>query len=105
MAHLVRYAARDPSREPQSQIQSIGGERRDGTQWRISVAEAISQIESFNETYYVNIGGFTPNLVVACVRGKKFLKTTNEKDLPLILLSLPDFPVIASDKPQSHAQP
>ena len=55
-----------------------------------SQAAAIAGIESGEETYYVNIGVSTPNLMVAVHKGVKYLKAPVDNDTPATLLNLPD---------------
>ena len=94
MALLVTCTGKDLSREFPRQIQSIGGRTvRPGTgwiAWSKTQASAIAEIESGEETYYVNIGGHTPNLVVATYKGAKYLKATVDRESPDSLLNLPD---------------
>jgi hypothetical protein len=92
MARLVSCTGKDRTGgvEPQQRVKSIGGVLRDGTRWTLSVAAAIAKIESEEHTYYVNAGGSSPNLVVATHGGKKYLKTQLDRDVPEILLALPD---------------
>lgn len=93
MARLVSCTAKDPSRDVHARITSIGGVKRDGTdwvKWTKSQASAIAEIESGEQTYYVNIGGATPNLGIAIHKGVKYLKAPADLDAPTSLLSLPD---------------
>jgi hypothetical protein len=62
----------------------------DGKNWSCPVEQAIEEIESGAQTYYINVNGFTPNLVVASVKGKKFIKAPFDLDVPATLLGLPD---------------
>ena len=94
MALLVTCTGKDLSREVPERIRSIGGRTvRSGTgsiAWSTTQASAIAEIESGEETYYVNIGGHTPNLVVASYKDAKYLKATIDRESPDSLLNLPD---------------
>ena len=73
-----------------ARVSVIGGIARDGSHWKRGVAAAIAEIESGRETYYVNVEGRTPNLVVATRSGVKYLKSQLDGDVPKTLLGLPD---------------
>ncbi len=90
MALLVRCTLKGSGLDPYTKIMSVGGTRRDGTAWTCTVAAAIEQIQHGTETYYVNVNGFTPNLVVAVHKGTQYLKAPFDPDVPATLLGLPD---------------
>lgn len=93
MARLVSCTEKDLSLDIHSQIKSIGGRKKTGpnwVQWSKSQSAAIAGIESGEETYYVNIGVSTPNLMVAVHKGVKYLKAPVDNDTPATLLNLPD---------------
>jgi hypothetical protein len=92
MAYLVACTEKASVDSPYRKIKAVGGVRRDGTKWKRSIERVINEIESGEQTYYVNVGGAAPNLVVDVHEGVKFLKTAQEKDGPTTLLSLPDCP-------------
>lgn len=92
MALLVRCTEKLPAGEPHTRVISLGGTLRDGSPWKVDVATAIAQVERGEQTYYVEINGFTPNLIVALHRGVKYLRSPFDRDvLPATLLGLPDF--------------
>jgi len=93
MARLVSCTEKERTREIHEKIRSIGGRKRDGpgwVTWSKSQAAAIAEIESGEQTYYVNIEGSTPNLVVGVHAGCKYLKAPVDVDAPTTLLTLPD---------------
>ena len=93
MARQVSCTVKDRSQEIQAQIKSLGGMKKEGSgwvNWTKTLAAAISEIESGEQTYYVNIDGATPNLQVAVHKGVKYLKVAGEADAPTTLLRLPD---------------
>ena len=93
MARLVSCTEKAPSRDLPEQIKALGGDKKEGggwVNWRKSKSAAIVEIESGEQTYYVNIGGLTPNLIVALYKGIKYLKTPLDLDGPSTLLNLPD---------------
>jgi hypothetical protein len=89
MALLVSCSEKEPVGMGQKLL-AIGGRKRDGTCWKTSVEDAIREIESGTQTYYVNVNGFTPNLVVAMHKDGKYLKAPFDRDIPATLLGLPD---------------
>jgi hypothetical protein len=88
--HLVSCSQKTRLGPPFFQLTAIGGKRLDGSCWKRSTEEAIKEIESGAETYYVNINGLTANLIVATRRGRKYLRTHFDRDVPATLLGLPD---------------
>jgi hypothetical protein len=76
--------------DPYKKIKAIGGSRRDGTSWRRSLERVINEIEAGDQTYYVNTGDASPNLVVATYQGIKYLKTPADAGGPATLLALPE---------------
>lgn len=93
MARQVSCTEKDRAADLPSQVRAIGGTRKEGNtwvRWRKTQAAAIAEIEAGEQTYYVNITGSAPNLVVATHNGIKYLKAPADKDAPTTLLSLPD---------------
>ncbi len=93
MARQVSCTEKDRGADPPLQVRAIGGTKKDGNiwvRWRKTLAAAIAEIESGEQTYYVNIEGSAPNLVVALHNGVKYLKAPADKDAPATLLKLPD---------------
>lgn len=92
MVKRVTCSEKSKKEQPFFTLKAIGGENRDGSLWKRSIADAIADIESGSETYYVNVNGMTPNLVVATRNGQRYLATRFDRDLPATLLGLPDCP-------------
>lgn len=90
MARLVSCTEKDPARDPHARIRAVGGVSKDGSRWKRDLAAVIAEIESGEQTYYVNVGGRTPNLEVAAHQGTKYLKTMLDRDGSETLLGLPD---------------
>jgi hypothetical protein len=90
MALQVTCVEKAKADSPYQKIKALGGCRRDGTSWRRSLERVINEIEAGDQTYYVNTGGDSPNLVVAMHEGVKYLKTAADKGGPSTLLGLPD---------------
>ena len=93
MARLVSCTEKAPLRDLPEQIKALGGVKRQGgvwVNWRKSQSAAIEEIESGEQTYYVNTGTSTPNLIVALYTGAKYLKTPLDLAGPTALLNLPD---------------
>jgi hypothetical protein len=90
MALLVSCTEKKNAFGVNYEIEAIGGKTKDGICWKRSQAAAIAEIESGLETYYVNHNGSMPDIVVARTEGTKYLKTLLDRDLPAVLLALPD---------------
>ncbi|MFZ4876819.1 DUF3892 domain-containing protein [Janthinobacterium sp. Mn2066] len=74
-------------------IQSIGGINPDGTAWKLSVSQAIADIEAGKYSFYVSANGQSVRVIVAIsAAGNKYLKTQNDGEQPNNLLSLPECP-------------
>jgi hypothetical protein len=73
---------------PHERIQNIGGPNPDATQWRLSLAEAIADIETGRRSFYVEAGGRTVRVIIAVYEGRKYLKTEADGYSPDNLLFL-----------------
>ncbi len=71
--------------EPHERIQAIGG-----SGWRKSEDQAIREIETNVNSFFVSVSGRIVDVVVAVHRGRKYLKTTADDYAPNNLLSLPE---------------
>jgi len=86
MKRQVTCVTKRPSHfDPHTRIQSIGG-----TGWRHSEDDAIRRIETGSDSYFVNVGGRSVEVIVAVHDGRKYLKTTADGYAPNNLLSLPE---------------
>jgi hypothetical protein len=76
--------------DPTERIQRVGG-YSNGSNWKITVAEAIGYIESKQHSFYVTKNGKTVWVIVAVSRyGNKYIKTEADGNEPNNLLSLPE---------------
>jgi len=84
-------SSRTPAHE---RIEAIGGVNSDGKHWKIKMSEAIAKVESGKYVFFIeNSGGQRVELVVVNDSlGHKYLKTTDDKEQPESLLSLPTCP-------------
>jgi Tfp pilus assembly protein PilF len=75
-------------------IAGIGGINSNGKRWKITCAEAISQIEQGKHAFYVvdSIGGRLDLTVAIAPSGEKYLKTATDKEQPESILLLPRCP-------------
>ncbi|MDZ4762312.1 MAG: DUF3892 domain-containing protein [Alphaproteobacteria bacterium] len=90
MALKVSCTEKDHAQEAHGQVKGVGGVSRDGTPWKRDASAVIAEIESGEQTYYVNVDGRTPNLQVATHRGVKYLTTQLDREGAGMLLGLPD---------------
>ena len=87
--HQVTCITKSDRMNPHERILSIGGSNGNGTNWKLSQAEAIQGIESGKWEFFVSRGGRTVSVVVATSQyGYKYLKTTADGAQPDNLLSL-----------------
>ena len=74
-------------------IKSIGGVNANGTRWKLSLEQAIKDIEAGKYRFYVSVNGDSVWVIIAVsASGNKYLKTENDSDQPNNLLSLPECP-------------
>lgn len=74
-------------------IKSIGGVNSNGTPWKLSLEQAIKDIEAGKYRFYVSVNGSSVRVIVAVsAAGNKYLKTENDGEQPNNLLSLPECP-------------
>lgn len=74
-------------------IKSIGGVNSNGTRWKLSLEQAIKDIEAGKYRFYVSVSGTSVWVIVAVsAAGNKYLKTENDGEQPNNLLSLPECP-------------
>jgi len=74
-------------------IKSIGGVNPSGTRWKLSLEQAIKDIEAGKYRFYVSVNGDSVWVIIAVsAAGNKYLKTENDGDQPNNLLSLPECP-------------
>ncbi|WP_343606162.1 DUF3892 domain-containing protein [Fluviicola sp.] len=72
-------------------ISEIGGKYSDGTQWKLTLGQAISGIENGTWSFYVKKNGHLVDVIISkSALGHKYLKTKNDGDQPDNLLSLPE---------------
>jgi hypothetical protein len=71
--------------DPHERIGYIGG-----TAWRFTEAQAINFIEGGMFDFFVNVAGRAVRLVVGRRAGEKYLKTADDAEAPVQLLTLPE---------------
>ena len=86
MTTQIECVNKDPRQDPHKRIENVGG-----SDWKITEAEAIRNIEN-GERYYVSVEGRTVSVEIAEHEGRKYLKTEEDGYSPDNLLSLPECP-------------
>jgi histone H3/H4 len=77
---------------PHERIRNVGGRNADGTRWKKTQEQAISEIENKVNQFYVHVGENTIDVIVATHNGHKYIKTRNDGIQPDNLLKLPECP-------------
>ena len=90
--HQVMCVNKQDRPNPHERILFIGG-AENGERWRRSQQEAINDIETGRYTFYVHVGGYQADVIVAMSQwGHKYLRTTSDTTQKDNLLSLPECP-------------
>ena len=76
---------------PHERIRSVGG-TEDGVRWKLSLDEAITEIERGGSFYVLEGGSQVEVIVVRGPSGHPYLKTTADGEQPDNLLALPECP-------------
>ena len=94
MAIQIKCINKTDRANAHERIHSIGGTNADGARWKLSQAQAISDIEAGKYSFYVERPpGHRIGVMVATSRyGHKYIKTTADGEQPDNLLSLPECP-------------
>jgi hypothetical protein len=88
----IRCVIKSYSRLPHRRIQSVGGANPDGSRWKQSQEQTISEIESDLWEFYAQRSWQRERIVVATHLGFKYIKGMSDGVDPDSLLSLPDCP-------------
>ncbi|MBI4696936.1 MAG: DUF3892 domain-containing protein [Gammaproteobacteria bacterium] len=101
--HITRVGA-TARPEPYACIAYVGGgDAANGTEWRLSQAEAVDYIESGRGRLWLRCEGRSRWVVVARLnRWHKYLKTQDDEDMPWSLLGLAAEPPIAGTERRSR---
>jgi Protein of unknown function (DUF3892) len=77
-------------------IHSVGGAKPDGSHWKLTQDQAISDIEDGTYVFYIErpAGHRIDVIVAVSADGSKYLKTMADREQPEYLLSLPTCPEI-----------
>lgn len=87
----IKCINKDPRQDPFHAIVNVGGYAT--SQWKLSLADAITKIERGEWRFYVSRAGKQVWVEVAVSRaGNKYLKTEADGSEPNNLLSLPECP-------------
>jgi len=80
-----------PRHDPNESITHVGGLNRDGSAWKLSLADAIRGIENKEYQFYVLSWGQIVNVIISISRaGNKYLRTESDSSTNNNLLSLPE---------------
>ena len=89
----IKCINKDDRYDPYDSIKNVGGTNSDETRWSLSLANAISGVESGKYSFFVKQGGRIVDVVVAkSAYGNKYLKTEDDDYKTNNLLSLPECP-------------
>jgi hypothetical protein len=86
----IKCINKEPRNDPHHRITHVGGFT--DQRWKITVADAILYIERREWEFYTLVNGRRAEVVVATHQGRKYIKTTADRDIPDNLLSLPECP-------------
>lgn len=86
----IRCINKNPRDDRHHSITHVGGYGTD--RWKITKEEAIGMIERREWSFYTLVNNHRADVIVATHLGRKYLKTTADRDTPDNLLSLPECP-------------
>ena len=74
-------------------IKSCGG-INNGVRWKKDQQEIVSEIDNNTNQYYVNVNGYREVRVIVAksAAGNKYIKTSEDGEMPNNLLSIPECP-------------
>jgi hypothetical protein len=76
---------------PHERIRNVGGVNPDGTNWRLSLDDAINGVETGKWRFWTRVQDKSVWVIVArSALGNKYLKTEADGEQPNNLLSLPE---------------
>jgi hypothetical protein len=78
--------------DPHERILNIGGFAADSRPWKLSIRQAIEEIEKGTSAFYVErpVGYRVAVVVAVSATGHKYLKTAADREQPNNLLALPE---------------
>ena len=86
----IKCINKNPREDRHHSITHVGGFTNE--RWKITKDDAIGKIDRRECSFYTLVGGRRAEVVVATHLGRKYLKTTADRDTPDNLLSLPECP-------------
>lgn len=87
----ISCITKQPRNDPYTRITAVGGVHN-GQRWRITLDDAIANIEAGAWQFYTLVGGHRRPVQIATRLGRKYLRTDADYDTPDNLLSLPECP-------------
>ena len=91
--HQISCINKSDRYNPHERILHIGGLNSDSTRWKMSQPDAVKAITNGTYEFYVFVGGYDVNVIVArSAQGNLYIKTEADGEQPNNLLSLPECP-------------
>lgn len=88
----IRCSEKATQTDAHERIGAVGGVNSDGKRWKITMSQAISQIENGKYAFFIekSAGNRIDVVIATTVAGQKYLKSAADKEQPDDLLSLPN---------------
>ncbi len=93
VTHKIKCINKSNSFSAYERISHVGGTNGSDARWKLTLDQAIKEIESGKCRFYVGVNGEpVPVIISTSENGNKYLKTENDNEQPIDLLSLSECP-------------